>query len=150
MLHGGLQQYENSGFRWTKTSGFGGYAPSNNLILLIPQVEAKANANPYGCWDFGGWGISDWENKYATNEGIQQKAIKAMVDKLTSPLQSDIQVQNIFDGYSDWTDTWDLFAREYLRDNGIGYGELGFVALTQIPWILLQYLWRISTASYLW
>jgi hypothetical protein len=58
----------------------------------MPQVEASANSNPTGCWDIGGWGITDLGYKYATNQGIQTRAIKAMVDKLTSPLQSDIKV----------------------------------------------------------
>lgn len=70
-LHGGNQEYENSGFRWIKTDGFGGYAASNDLIVLFPQVGSKANKNPRGCWDFGGWGtVSDKDNLYATNLGV--------------------------------------------------------------------------------
>ena len=63
--------YSRSGLRVVKTSGFGEYAPSNNLILVFPQVKEDTYWNPFGCWDFGGWGISDWQNEYATNKGIQ-------------------------------------------------------------------------------
>ena len=142
MLHGGRQQYENSGFRWTKTAGFGGYAPSNNLILLIPQVEVKENSNPFGCWDFGGWGtVSDSNFEYATKQGVQAKAIKAMIDKLRQPLESNIVVENYFDGYSDWTDDWEYFMREYVRDL---YQD--FVYFTQWPWMLAEYLWIVLLA----
>lgn len=52
----------------------------------------------------GGWGISDWGDSYATKNGLQQKALKAMVDRLTSPLNTDgIVKQNIFlDEVPEW------------------------------------------------
>lgn len=34
--------------------------------------------NPYGCWDFYGYSSPDYFNR----EGIQMKAVKAMVDRL--------------------------------------------------------------------
>lgn len=59
-LHGGNQSYKRSNFRVVKNSGFGDYAPNNNLIILFPQVDESVFTNPLGCWDFGGWGVSDW------------------------------------------------------------------------------------------
>ena len=88
--------------------------------------------------------MTDLKNKYATNQGVQTRAIKAMVDKLTSPLQSDIEVQNYFDGYSDLGDFWESFARQHLRYKGISYTECAFVILTQIPWMIFQYFWEIK------
>jgi hypothetical protein len=80
-----------------KNSGFGGYASSNDMIILFPQAEFDYYWNPGGCWDFGGWGIPSYQDRYATNLGIQTKAIKKMVDHLSQPLDTSYSVSyNMF------------------------------------------------------
>ena len=68
-------------------SGFNEYAVTNDLIILYPQVNGNAWFNTYNCWDIGIQRGSD--PYYATNHGYQPKAIKAMIDRLTSPIESD-------------------------------------------------------------
>jgi len=40
------------------------------MIILFPQAEFDYYWNPAGCWDFGGWGVSSYLDRYATNKGI--------------------------------------------------------------------------------
>lgn len=51
------------------------------LIVLYPQVAARAAANPLGCWDW--WGYTGAQ--YHTKAGPQLRAVKAMLDRLASP-----------------------------------------------------------------
>lgn len=52
------------------------------MIILYPQANANTILNGLGCWDIG---IQKGSHLlYATNEGYQPKAIKAMVDRLTT------------------------------------------------------------------
>jgi hypothetical protein len=74
-------------------NGLADYAVTNNIILLYPQVDFHYSKNPTGCWDFAqdfpsarlkyNDGSKDPEDYFYTNEGVQNKAIKAMIDKLT-------------------------------------------------------------------
>ena len=41
-------------------SGWGDYAVTNDFIVLFPQAAYSAYSNPTACWDFGGWGVSDF------------------------------------------------------------------------------------------
>jgi hypothetical protein len=57
---------ENGGRYWGK------YAASNNFIVLFPFVDE--------CWDTYAY----TGDNYATNQGIQPKALMAMIDRVTS------------------------------------------------------------------
>ena len=63
---------------------------------MFPNTRSDWYYNPGGCWDFGGWGVSDFMGRYATNQGIQTKAIKKMVDRVLSPYQSYTPQQDLF------------------------------------------------------
>ncbi len=61
-------------------AGFNEWADSNRLLVLYPQVKGSrlAPMNPMGCFDW--WGYTG--SAYATHEGAQIGAIKALIDSL--------------------------------------------------------------------
>lgn len=65
-------------------AGFNRWAESNHLVVLYPQTQASniSPFNPQGCWDWWGYTGAD----YATREGVQLKAVKALVMKLAGDL----------------------------------------------------------------
>ena len=66
------------GIEYLYTIGYNDWAVTNNLIMLYPQVQ---NTGLYGyedCFDTFGY----TNELFATNEGIQPKAIKKMFDRL--------------------------------------------------------------------
>ncbi len=89
-LHGCLQTLDDVGDQFVRLAGYNRWADTNRLVVLYPQVVKRAGWafgtwsfvwNPNGCWDW--WGYTG--PLYHTREGPQVQAIKAMVDKLTSP-----------------------------------------------------------------
>jgi hypothetical protein len=50
------------------------------LIVLYPRVEASFFSNPRGCWDW--WGYTG--SAYATKEGVQVRAVRAMLERLSA------------------------------------------------------------------
>jgi poly(3-hydroxybutyrate) depolymerase len=89
-LHGCLQNYDTIGDKFIKNTGYTRWADTNSIIVLFPQTKVDntsrstsasgslANAN--GCWDWIGW----YGTNFAQKSGLQQAAIKAMVDQLSS------------------------------------------------------------------
>jgi poly(3-hydroxybutyrate) depolymerase len=66
--------------RFAREAGYNRWADTNRLVVLYPQAAPSyfAPFNPLGCWDW--WGYSG--ARYATKEGAQVKAVKAMLDRL--------------------------------------------------------------------
>jgi poly(3-hydroxybutyrate) depolymerase len=67
-----------------ETAGYNGWAEANDIVVLYPQTTAwngpsLTRTNPKGCWDWWGYG----GDGYATKNGKQVRAIKAMIDRLT-------------------------------------------------------------------
>lgn len=81
-FHGCDQSAEVVGNTVATGAGFNEWAEANDIVVLYPQAKSSklAPMNPLGCWDW--WGYSG-EN-YATREGQQIKAVKAMLDRLAS------------------------------------------------------------------
>ncbi len=81
-FHGCDQSAEVVGNAVVTGAGFNEWAEANGIVVLYPQAKASklAPMNPLGCWDW--WGYSG-EN-YATREGVQIKAVKAMLDRLAT------------------------------------------------------------------
>ena len=72
-----------AGERFARDAGYNRWADANRLVVLYPQVRASWmpwSFNPRGCWDW--WGYSG--SGYATREGAQLRAVKAMLDRLAS------------------------------------------------------------------
>jgi len=80
-FHGCRQGAGQIGERFVREAGYNRWADGNRLILLYPQVVARAAANPFGCWDW--WGYTGAQ--YHTKAGPQLRAVKAMLDRLASP-----------------------------------------------------------------
>jgi len=89
-LHGCMQTLDDVGDQFARLAGYNRWADTNRLIVLYPQVVKRAGWafgswsfvwNPNGCWDW--WGYSG--PLYHTKEGPQLRAVKAMIDRLTSP-----------------------------------------------------------------
>jgi hypothetical protein len=71
-------------------SGFAEYAVTNNMILLFPQAEFHPIHNFAGCWDYAYGsrsarvsGDQEDDELFYTDKGLQNKAIKNMIDILT-------------------------------------------------------------------
>ncbi|WP_293999131.1 extracellular catalytic domain type 2 short-chain-length polyhydroxyalkanoate depolymerase [Sphaerotilus sp.] len=78
-LHGCQQSADQVGKDFVADTGYNEWAEHNRLLVLYPQVNASTRPyNPKGCWDW--WGYTG--SAYATRNGAQMKAIRAMVDAL--------------------------------------------------------------------
>lgn len=71
------------GKTFIEQSGYDKVADTNHLVILFPQAVSTPILNDGGCWDW--WGFTG--NDYATRNGVQIRAIKAMIDQLTSGRQ---------------------------------------------------------------
>lgn len=62
--------------------GYNRWADANRIIVLYPQIKPTTAIpyNPKGCWDW--WGYSSLS--FQVRSGPQMKAVKDMVDRLTS------------------------------------------------------------------
>lgn len=80
-FHGCDQSAEVVGDVVARGAGFNEWAESNGIVVLYPQAKATlaGPVNPLGCWDW--WGYTG--AAYATREGAQIKAVKAMIDRLS-------------------------------------------------------------------
>jgi poly(3-hydroxybutyrate) depolymerase len=80
-FHGCRQSAE----RFARDAGYNRWAESNGLIVLYPQVTASWYPfNPRGCWDW--WGYTG--AAYHTKDGLQIRAVQAMLERLSAPRQS--------------------------------------------------------------
>lgn len=88
-FHGCRQGEAQVGRRFIDAAGYNEWADSNRLIVLYPQVRPRSGFawgslrwvyNPKGCWDW--WGYADPD--YATRDGGQIKAVRAMLERLAS------------------------------------------------------------------
>ena len=91
-FHGCRQGTEAVGTRFVTDAGYNGWADTNRIIVLYPQVRSryglaigswKLVMNPKGCWDW--WGYTG--TNYHTRDGLQIKAVTAMIDHLAKPLK---------------------------------------------------------------
>jgi poly(3-hydroxybutyrate) depolymerase len=79
-FHGCRQNVRAVGDRFAREAGYNRWADTNRLIVVYPQTVARYVGifNPRGCWDW--WGYTG--AGYATKEGAQIRAVKAMLDRL--------------------------------------------------------------------
>ncbi|WP_232429218.1 PHA-depolymerase-like protein [Burkholderia ubonensis] len=76
------------GTTYVRNTGYNQWADTNNIIVLYPQLfigqgDPETLSNPNGCWD---WFAYDDPN-FATKTGNQMKAVKAMIDRISSGAQ---------------------------------------------------------------
>jgi poly(3-hydroxybutyrate) depolymerase len=85
-FHGCRQGAEEIGERFVREAGYNRWADTNRLIVLYPQARVRYGwsvFNPRGCWDW--WGYTG--AGYATREGGQIRAVRAMLERLSAPRQ---------------------------------------------------------------
>ena len=91
VFHGCRQAKEAIGARFVTEAGYNAWADSNRIIVLYPQIRSryglaigswKYMMNPKGCWDW--WGYTG--ANYHTRDGLQIKAVSAMIDRLAKPV----------------------------------------------------------------
>lgn len=91
-FHGCRQSADQIGDRFATTAGYNRWAEANRLVVLYPQTTPRYGwawsgnwprwvFNPKACWDWWGYESVD----YATRNGPQIKAVKAMLDQLARP-----------------------------------------------------------------
>ena len=92
VFHGCRQATEAIGARFVTEAGYNAWADSNRIIVLYPQIRSryglaigswKYMMNPKGCWDW--WGYTG--ANYHTRDGLQIKAVSAMIDRLAKPVR---------------------------------------------------------------
>lgn len=67
-----------NGTLFVKHVGYDRWADNNHLVIIYPQAVTIFGRNPNGCWDWWGYTGAD----YATRDGVQIRALRAMVDGL--------------------------------------------------------------------
>ncbi len=84
-FHGCRQNADEVGERFVRDAGYNRWADVNRLIVLYPQTISRSWGlyNPRGCWDW--WGYTGRE--YHTKAGLQIRAVKAMLERLSAPRQ---------------------------------------------------------------
>ena len=91
-FHGCRQGASEVGRRFVDGAGYNGWAASNRIIVLYPQTTTRAGLafgsmkmimNPKGCWDW--WGYTGGD--YHTRDGVQMRAVRAMIDAVSQPLK---------------------------------------------------------------
>lgn len=78
VFHGCHQNASQIGSQYILNTNYLKWADTNKMVVLFPQTKALASN---GCWDW--FGYTD-KRTYATKEGPQIKAVKMMVDHLSS------------------------------------------------------------------
>ncbi|MEM9300702.1 MAG: polyhydroxybutyrate depolymerase [Pseudomonadota bacterium] len=77
VFHGCAMSSGAVGTGFIEQAGYVEWAAANGLVVLFPQVLASG-VNPYGCWDWWGYGGAD----YQLRTGTQLTAVMALVDSL--------------------------------------------------------------------
>lgn len=77
VLHGCKQNENDVQQQYVKNTGYNRWGDANKIVMLYPQTSVAATNS---CWDWWGYDSTD----YAKKSGPQMKAIKAMVDMLSS------------------------------------------------------------------
>lgn len=88
------------------------YASSNDMIVIIPQAKFDIFRNPAPCLDF--IGLTGEEGSWITNQGIQMKAFKGMIDRVIEPRDDsfDYQAGNVYK-YGYYKKVW-LFGIDHI------------------------------------
>lgn len=68
------------GTTFVRHAGYTQWADSNQIVVLFPQALSIPGLNPNGCWDW--WGYTG--SHFADHQGVQMRAIRNMIDRLTS------------------------------------------------------------------
>lgn len=94
-LHGCRQNETRIGERYVRNTGFARWADTNRIVVLFPQTRIdyfprRTSAsgwlpNPHGCFDWIGW----YGANFATRDGAQVSAIRAMVEQLAPGVVAD-------------------------------------------------------------
>lgn len=79
-FHGCLQNVESVDEKFVRHAGYNPWADANNIIVLYPQTRSKFGTNPNACWDWFDFSATDPD--YANKNGVQMRAVKAMVDRI--------------------------------------------------------------------
>ncbi len=91
-FHGCLQNADEIGRRFVDGAGYNGWAASNRIVVLYPQTVRRYGLalgsfrwllNPKACWDW--WGFTG--ANYHTRDGVQMRAVRAMIETLGMPPQ---------------------------------------------------------------
>lgn len=89
-LHGCQMSEDAIGDTFVRHSGLNDWAASHQQIVLYPQAESSL-MNPQGCWDW--WGYAERSSLLAplhdTREGVQVKALVAMLERLQAAPEQD-------------------------------------------------------------
>ena len=74
------------GYQSLSDNGWLEYAVANDIIVIMPQAKFDLISNAGECFDYTNYATWWDENQYLTKKGVQPKALKNMLDRLTEPL----------------------------------------------------------------
>ena len=83
--HGCHQSAEVLNMTFVRHAGYNGWAESNGVVVIYPQIEAKTVVNPKGCYDW--WGYTNED--YDTKKGLQLSATHKMIEAVLSSIASN-------------------------------------------------------------
>ena len=83
VFHGCHQNQASIGEQFVRHAGYNAWADTNRILILYPQTSATL-ANPNACWDW--FDASGEDPAYATRDGRQMRAVRAMIDRLAGLL----------------------------------------------------------------
>lgn len=81
VFHGCVQSESVVGDAVYRKVGYNGWADTNRIIILYPQVD-KSGSNPYGCWDWWGYSTPTAFGTYLYRDAPQLAAVRKMVERL--------------------------------------------------------------------
>lgn len=87
-FHGCEQGIAAIGDHFYARAGYNLLADANNIVVLYPQVAPTSPFpyNPRGCWDFWGYASANpLLPDFYTRNGVQVRAVRAMLDRLAAP-----------------------------------------------------------------
>lgn len=112
-IHGCGETVDSPWMNWKEVIFYGGwleYAASNDLILLMPQVQGDW-LNPYECFDI--INMNTWwsELNYISKNSVHLGAFKRMIDRVTEPRSDSYNygarsIQNLDENGIFWFDAW--------------------------------------------
>jgi hypothetical protein len=101
------------------------------MIVLFPQVKSDQKYNQGGCWN--NLEYMDGAYNAYTNQGIQMKALKGMIDRLTEAYKEEYEIPK--EG-AEYKEKKDLYKKNNLAKISGGFTRWSFELARNVYFIL--------------
>jgi poly(3-hydroxybutyrate) depolymerase len=131
-FHGCVQNKDEIGDQFARHAGYNSWAEANDLIVLYPQTGPDAVNQ---CWDW--WGYTDvgLDQDYATRNGAQMAAVRAMIERVAGRSRAQYcgtrsNAEHVAAGRAYTRVAWWFWTYYYARGSDEYLGFLGSTATT--------------------